>query len=272
MDKKTTAQQKRKELIAVIIGIGLVALVATITIGRQFIGNPDNLKKNDSAINVPTISAQELKEKIFQKEKIHIIDIREKNFYDLSHIPSSDNIPLDALSSAALNFPLNESIALVGYETSSLENNNAVEILQNKGYQNVSVIIGGINTWTLNNGATISSGDPNSFIDQSKVVFINAEEIKNLIENKSQSIFIIDVRSEQEFKKEHLPLAHNIFLNDIESAKKDVPFSKKIIVYGGNELQGFQAGVRLYDLGFFNTQVLKLGITDWKGKGFSLEK
>jgi len=272
MHKEASTEKKRKELTAVIVGIGLIALVATITIGRQFIGNSDSMDKKEPIINVPTISAQELKDKISKQEKIHIIDIREKELYDASHIPSSDNIPLNALPDSSLNFPLNESIAIVGYETSTKENNDAIEILHNKGYWNVSVIIGGINAWATNSGPIVSTGNPTSLIDRSKIVYASAEEIKDLIEKKSQSIFVLDVRSEQEFKKGHLPLAHNIFLDNIESARKDIPFSKRIIVYGNNELQGFQAGVRLYDLGFFNTQVFELGINAWKEKGFPLEK
>lgn len=272
MQEEMPVEKKRNELNAVAIGIGLIFLVAAITIGRQFIGNSDDQKKEAPAINVPTISAQELKEKISNKEKIHIIDIREKELFDSSHIPSSENVPLNSLSTATLNFPLNEPIALVGYETSSQENNSAIETLRDKGYQNVSVIIGGIGTWASGGGAVISAGDPSSFVDQSKVVYIKAEDIKDLIEKKPQSIFVIDVRSEQEFKKEHLPLAHNIPLDDLESKRKDISFSKRIIAYGGNELQGFQAGVRLYDLGFFNTQVLQKGIADWKEKGLVLEK
>ena len=51
-----------------------------------------------------------------------------------------------------------------------------------------------------------------------------------------------------------------------------IPLTKEIIVYGSTDLQGFQAGVKLYDLNFFAVWVLDDGFLGWKEKGFAVEQ
>ncbi|MEP7163017.1 MAG: hypothetical protein ABI747_04645, partial [Candidatus Moraniibacteriota bacterium] len=47
---------------------------------------------------------------------------------------------------------------------------------------------------------------------------------------------------------------------------------KTFIVYGKDELSGFRAGVRLFDMRFFGERVLEGGFQAWKDKGFPVEK
>ena len=46
-----------------------------------------------------------------------------------------------------------------------------------------------------------------------------------------------------------------------------LPVAKKIIVYGANENESFQAAVTLFDLNFFNVYQMDGGIDEWKAAG-----
>jgi rhodanese-related sulfurtransferase len=58
----------------------------------------------------------------------------------------------------------------------------------------------------------------------------------------------------------------------LEKRKKDIPIGKKIVLYDNDGLGAFKAGVRLFDMGFFNTFTLSDGLDAWKKKNYELVK
>ena len=259
------------------IGCALILLVFLITFFRW-----DNQNKNEEPIissgeeiyQYKKISFQEIQKKISplvsEDEKVLIIDIREKENYQTEHIIDSKNVPLKKLSGADLNAENYNLIIIAGHGIEE-ENIEAAKILEQKGISNVAIFPGGFFAWKKNGGQTVSQGDPDSFTDQAKISSLSPENLKALlIEN--YDAYILDIRSQQSFSQGHIPQAVNIPLDSLESRRSEIPLTKEIVVYGSTNLQGFKAGVRLYDMNFFGAWVLDGGFLEWKEKGFEIEQ
>ena len=107
--------------------------------------NPAFDKKISRTISftVPTMSVQALKE---STAKVYILDAREKEEYDISHIPNAQYIGYNQLENAVLtNIPKDGKIVLycsIGYRSEKIG-----EKLRKKGFTNVHNLYGSIFEW-----------------------------------------------------------------------------------------------------------------------------
>lgn len=194
-----------------------------------------------------------LSQKLQNKESLVLLDIRSREAYDAEHIPGSQWINASALG----NFSADPEKAVVviasAAEPSSLEVGQ--NMLSGKNFP-FFFLRGGFEAWKLEGQQTLSRGDPESFVDQSKVTYMSPEELKALLQSGARNLVLLDVQSEENFRKSHLQGAINIPLTQLEVRKEEIPVAKEIIVYGENELASFQGGVRLSDLRFFAVRTL----------------
>lgn len=268
-----SAERTRKEKVLFLIGFLLIAGVAVSTFFRTPAKkiNPAN-QDFFAKIDYPQISATDLIKKIRNKENAKILDTRAEIDFQTEHIADSVNFSLDKLKESSLPFGANDSIYILNYAGADAENNEAINILKNKNYNNVAVIVGGLDAWKSASGSALSFGNPSSFTDQAKVTFVSQEDFVKILKDKKDLIYILDVRNTKLFSENHIPGANNIFLDDLEKLKDKIPIGKEIYIYGDNELDGFQAGVRLYDLNIYSAKVIKEGFAKWKEKGNPVEQ
>lgn len=198
------------------------------------------------------------------------IDIRPNDFFAFEHIPQSTNIPIEVIDSLTIkdgfNFVL---IAQAGNERGLAA--TAAQVLKNKnGKAPIFILNGGFEGWKNSGGQTISFGNPESITDHSKVNYVTPEELKKRLDAR-QSYFVLDMRPKDIYDQGHVQGAVNLPLDQLEKFSEKIPAGARIITYGNSELEDFQAGVRLFDLGFFSTEVLKGGYAGWKAKGFDTQ-
>lgn len=79
-------------------------------------------------------------------EKAILLDVRSEEEYALGHIPSSKNLPLQAIDKAG-KFVSNKDVPVFVYCRSGNRSSMAQEMLKNMGYKNVKNI-GGILSYT----------------------------------------------------------------------------------------------------------------------------
>jgi rhodanese-related sulfurtransferase len=264
--------KKNKENKALLIGFVLIlALILFFFLKPAFNKKADKKDPNSSLenINIETdyISFQELQKNLRDKENIYLLDIRSLEEFQVEHIIDSKNVPVQELADVSLDAAKENWVVIVNDDTSAALSSQAAATVKNMGFQKVAVLSGGITAWKNQGGQTISWGNPNSFVDQSKVNFIDAEKLKNYIDNKNK-IFIIDASDASIFLKGHIPSSSNIPFWELEKGRNEIPIDRKIIIYGETELQGFQAGVKLYDMNFSPVEVLSSGFTSWERSGF----
>ena len=152
--------------------------------------------------------------------------------------------------------PLKDELLVIVYaqsDTRSLE--VAKNILAQKSFS-AFFLQGGFEAWKKNNNQTISQGDPNSFVDQSKITYLSASDLLKFLSANDPNLVILDVQSEANFARVHLKHALHIPLDQLEKRISEVPRAGIIVVYGETDLMSFQAGVRLSDLNIFSARTL----------------
>jgi rhodanese-related sulfurtransferase len=269
-------ENQKKENRALLIGVILIFVVLAIFFFRSNLADKKTAQisqdKSGESFNLTTISSQELSKKISSKENIQLVDIRSMEEYQTDHIIDSVSLPFtQEVEFSTARIKKDASVVIINNNGDEEITLAAFKKIKGDGYQNVSALDGGIISWKSQNFSTVTWGDPQSFVNQSKVIYVDADTLKKQLD-AGANIFILDIQEKNTYAESHLAHAVNIPLAELEQKRIEIPINKKIIVYGATELQGFQGGVRLYDLGIANNAILKGGLNGWKDKGFPIEK
>lgn len=270
-------EQKNKNLAALLVGFGLIVLIALLTVVRPFFGksnqsNPDGafLSQTDPTA-AKQISGEDLLKKIRSRESLSIIDVRDSAAFQKEHILDSQNLPAATFDPAGFSADKDRTYVFVddGSDNSGLllANNAAAQ----KDLPNVYSLTGGFTAWKNKLGPTVSAGDPNSFTDQAKVTYLSSDQLNNLLKSPN-NLYLLDVRKSNTFAAGHLPGAVNIFLDDLEKRRRELPIGKTIVVYDSDGLWAFQAAVRLFDMNITGVSALSDGFNAWTQKKFAVTK
>lgn len=268
--------KQQKEKVAIAVGGLLILIVAIVTIIRSLAP-----EKNETASTTQsaeqrttetsnTISPTELQQEIFSRKGISIIDIRPAEDFSNEHILDSISLPNGDISPLT-SIDKNSKLVIVAQSTDDqILAETAAKYLSGNGYANVYILKGGINAWVSSGAKTIYLGDPTKISDQAKVAYISTDELKKTLSDEKQ--FILDVREKSAFAEGHIKNSINIPFDDLESRRREIPSTKKIIVCGQNEIQEFQAAVKISDMLVASPFVLKGSIEKWKQQGFEIVK
>jgi sulfur-carrier protein adenylyltransferase/sulfurtransferase len=112
----------------------------------QFCGIPQADAEAAKELEVPTITATELKTKIDRKDQFVLVDVREPFEYDISRIPGSKLIPLGELPARLSELDSADDIVLhckMGGRSAK-----ALRILQEAGFRKLNNLQGGITAWS----------------------------------------------------------------------------------------------------------------------------
>jgi adenylyltransferase/sulfurtransferase len=112
----------------------------------QFCGIPQADAEAAKELDVPTITAIELKTKIDRKDKFMLVDVREQYEYDICNISGSKLIPLGELPARLSELDSADEIVLhckVGARSAK-----ALKVLQDAGFRKLSNLQGGIQAWS----------------------------------------------------------------------------------------------------------------------------
>jgi sulfur-carrier protein adenylyltransferase/sulfurtransferase len=111
----------------------------------QFCGIPQADAEAAKEMDVPTISATELRAKLDRKEEFVLVDVREPFEYEICNIPGSKLIPLGELPARLSELDSADDIVLhckVGGRSAK-----ALKVLQEAGFRKLSNLRGGITAW-----------------------------------------------------------------------------------------------------------------------------
>lgn len=278
-------QPKNENIKILTIGFVLILFIAIITILKPYVGgkNDEELPKESTAdlvkresvdtTKINKITPKELSGRIKSRDKIILIDLRDAVDFEMEHIPNSQNIPINQLSSAIKSLDKNKEYVLFDDICEIININSIADSLSVEGYKNIYYLEGGFNNWKNSFNQTITEGNPDSFSDQAKVNYLSSDQLKEMLASKEEGYFLlIDVRKNSEFNAGHLKGAINIPLDELERRNTEIPFRKEVILYDATGIDAFKAGVRLFDLGNFNAFTLSDGLLTWKQKGYEIVK
>lgn len=132
---------KRLRAILLILG-SMVIISLLIACGSSIQPTPTTVTHPADQSEVPHISAEELKKRLDNGDDILVIDTRNSTIYDLKHIPRAIMKP-DSFDEVAHD---QEIIAYCSCPNESESASLALR-LYGDGYTNVSVLLGGWNSW-----------------------------------------------------------------------------------------------------------------------------
>lgn len=258
--RELPTSQEKKNARAVLVGGLLVLLVGGYFIGRTLF--KDTPKEEDISAALPTpaqsnpipeLDANTIRQKLLNKERLVFVDVRDQADFENEHLLGSRSISTGALATFV---PEESSTVIIVFSAQDKNTRETTEtILRQKSYP-VFMLKGGIEAWKRGGNQLISAGDPNSFLDQSKVTYISLDEFKKLYFNPPTNLLLLDVQTTEAYERAHIRGAFHIPLKELEKRSGEIPAGSTIVVYGENELTSFQGGVRLADLNIFTGKTL----------------
>jgi len=269
-------ENSNKNIAPFFVGFLLIVLVVVITFTKPYLAKKGekkesvvNLSQNDK--KVASFSAEALFQELQKNQSLVLVDIRSNEEFKIEHILDAKNVVLIDLEGFLSGSDPQKKYILI--DQAGVESQNFVKNWKNKSGDNnkVSYLEGGLLSWKEKYYPLVALGDPYSIADQSKVSYMKSEELDKLM-TSGEKFTLIDLRKEAAFQEEHLKGARNIFLDDLESKRNEIPKGKKIVLYDKDGLWAFQGAVRLFDMGIFNVYVLPDGLDGWKQKGLETEK
>ncbi len=106
---------------------------------------------------------------------------------------------------------------------------------------------------------------------KSRVREISTDQVKQKLD-RQEEFWLIDVREESEYAKDHLPsamfLGKGILERDIEERVPDL--HAPLILYCGGGFRSALAADNLQKMGYTNVLSMDGGIREWREKGFPL--
>jgi glyoxylase-like metal-dependent hydrolase (beta-lactamase superfamily II)/rhodanese-related sulfurtransferase len=200
------------------------------------------------------ITPEELKEKLYKKsgKPIMIFDIGNKERYEKEHIPGSKFAVCDqqTINSLLPKLPKNIDIVLVSENEDYTR--QMAQMAREKGGLRTRYLKGGISAWndekTEIQDPKISATDLKIAIDEDKI--------------KRGNIFLLDVRSPEEFNQWSIEESTNIPLGQISSLLNEIPKDKEIVTICP---QGNRAGMATFMLQRqgYNVKTLHEGLKGW---------
>lgn len=116
-------------------------------------GYPANIKKVYPKIEVPVVSAADLKGMLDRKENLFILDIRDEDDLKAGTIAGARNIDLEVLDTSLSNVPRGRKIVII--DLHGKQTNMAARFLASKGYDDVVRLDGGFASGWLKAGYPI---------------------------------------------------------------------------------------------------------------------
>lgn len=280
------SQTTKNERRGVVLGITLLAGIFLVTIFRSSIASIDfgsllrRTEKTQPAVSstptlpqqeilYPSLSVEDFYKKVFSFDSFLILDIRDQNDFQSEHVIDSLNMPFRSIKENGFQLKKESSfpIVVVGYGADPEDVRSAADAIHSAGFEQISILDGGITAWKKKRYPIITIADPNSTDAAAKVTFIEPAELQQKITDH-YPLYILDASDAASFVRGRIPGAVNIPLDQLEARRREIPNNEEIIVYGQTELIGFRAAVTLYDLGFMATKMLDGTPDQWSVIGY----
>lgn len=128
-------------------------------------------------------------------------------------------------------------------------------------------LLAAVTSWPVHAGHDQDEEDLTYFLP------IAPDRAKALLES-GETVVFIDIRNPDDFKRERLPGARSIPLNELSAQHAKVPRSGRVVLYctcpPGNIEEGYSYQL-LRDMGYRNVSVLAGGISEWQKRGYPVE-
>lgn len=184
-----------------------------------------------------------------------VLDTRMELSFGAAHVPGAQSIWMDGLASFVGWYVRYDKPILLVAESNNPE--EAVRVLIREGFENIEgFLAGGMLSWHM-------SGH-NS--DSIKTLTVQ-ELCRLLVKNELDQIHILDVRSDEELKKDGrvpVPNVQHIHVTRIPERMKEIPIDRTVYIFCGSGLRSMIAASFLQRNGRKDLAVVLGGMSGWK--------
>lgn len=200
----------------------------------------------------PAVSAEWVKSQIDKDTGMVLVDSRpRKAKYDKGHIPSAISIPDTYFDEQIDQLPADKNKLLVFYCGGlhcKLSHKSAAKAI-GLGYTNVKVFAEGYPAWkALAGSASSASAAATAIKGGVEEGSIDHAEFTRLVNETPESLYLVDVRDADEFKKGSLKTAVNIPVDNLEEKIKTLPADKPIVFICGTGARSGEAFYMVQDV------------------------
>lgn len=219
---------------------------------------------------VPPLTAAQFQEAMHSPHTV-VVDARAIEAFASAHIPDSLNIGLreafpiwagrllDPMLSTQTDPRLHPDATLLLVLSDSSDLPHVQSELLQIGYDNVAGYLQkGFRTWSEAACEFISSD------------LMSVQRLRDLVEEDSDRIQLLDVRSSGEWQEGHVPTAIHIHLADLQERYQELDPERPTVVYCGSGYRASMAVSLLMREGFQDVHNVPGSITAWEDAGYPL--
>ena len=226
----------------------------------------------------PAVSAEWVKRRIDEGNEMVLVDSRpRRGKFDKGHIPSAISIPDMQFDELKNQLPADKGKLLVFYcggLNCKLSHKSAARAID-LGYTNVKVFAEGYPAWVAFTGkASTATAAATAVKGGGAEGTIAHDEFQRLLAKAPESVYLVDVRDADEYKKGSLKNAVNIPVDDLESKIKTLPAEKPVVFICGTGARSGESYYMVQDLRpeLKNVYYLDGEMTIGKNGTFTLKK
>jgi len=223
-----------------------------------------------------TISCPELTSLMASDGLFAVFDVRERGEYNDCQIPNTTSLPRSQIEFRIGEFVPNGTIPVVVYDEGGKRAGLAAERLAQLGYQQVSILDGGLTAWQNQGRETVSGVNvPSKAFGERihhdrQVPDLSPEELKSLIDSNA-GLTILDMRTPEEYGRFCIPGGVNVPGGDLILWAEELQHKPAVIVNCAGRTRSIIGAAGLRRLGLTNVRALRNGTMGWVLAGFQLE-
>lgn len=233
----------------------------------------------DTTVAIGELSYHDIRKRLLEKQEIAILDVREEAPFAEGHPLFAANLPLSRLETDVYNRLPNRQVSIVVYDDDEGLATIAAERLVKLGYQNVSLLQGGLNGWEVAGGEIfIDVNSPSKAFGElveakRHTPSLSAQEVKKLIDD-GEDIVILDARRFDEYNTMSIPTSTSVPGAELVLRVKEVAPdpSTRVIVNCAGRTRSIIGTQSLVNAGIENPVfALRNGTIGWILAGQSLQ-
>lgn len=208
-----------------------------------------------------------------------LLDVRERGEYALSHIPEACPLPRGLLEILLAELVPRTTTPIVLYCDDGHRSGLAARTCERLGYQRVHILEGGMDAWTAVGGEpeygvnVFGKKYGEKVVADGLIDQIEPDELAR--RQREDDLFVLDSRTESEYRKGHIPGAFNVPSGELPSIlyrlAREWDTDKPIAVHCAGRTRSILGAKFVGELGFKQAYALRNGTMAWRMSGRELE-
>jgi rhodanese-related sulfurtransferase len=224
------------------------------------------------------ISCEDLAHLMASNQLHAVFDVRERGEFNECQIPDATSLPRSQIEFRIAELMPDPKVPIIVYDEGDARAPLAAATLLRLGYEQISILDGGLNAWQADGRPTVSGVNVPSKAfgervhHERSIPDLTPEELKAL-QDRSADLVILDVRTPEEYGRFCIPGGMNVPGGDLILWVDELKQRRAatVIVNCAGRTRSIIGAAALRRLGLTNVRALKNGTMGWLLAGFELE-